>query len=877
MTTEPGTKFGPYEIIAPLGAGGMGEVWRARDTRLNRDVALKILPPELARNPERRARFKREAQILGTLSHPNILTVYDVGDNYVVTELVEGTTLRNLRFPVRKVLDIGAQASLGLAAAHDAGVTHRDLKPDNIMLIPDGRVKVLDFGLAKIVAAPGEPDEEPTRTEYSIPGAVMGTAGYMSPEQVRGQPADKRSDIFSLGVVLHELIGGAQPFRRASPAETMAAIVSSDAPPLPEGTPPAVVRLVDKCLAKQPGERWQSARDLAGQLRWLADGGSGPEPEKVVPPPAMPEPWGAKPKPWGWIVAAMLGVALTAMCVVHFRETPPEPPLTEFLVLPPDKATSLAYPAISPDGRTLAFTATVEGKRQLWIRLLDSVGGRPLAGTEPAVQPFWSPDGRFVGFFADGKLKKVELSSGVVQTLCDTVPGSGTSGGAWGRDGVIVAAMSRRGPLMRVSAAGGLPAPVTEMSEGELSHRLPHFLPDGRHFVYFSMTSDRDKSAMMMASIDGPLQSTKHRRLDAGAMPAYANDYLLSVNAQGAVSAHRFDVAGTAPRGEASPLGINVATGTWNTFGHGDYSVSSNGVLAYVSGESPGNRLEWRDLAGKLISVVDDDAHGTGVDLSPDDRRAAVSRLSTTGDASDIWLYDLERKSSSRFTFNFAAHHAVWSKDSSRIFFSDAGRTALYEKQASGATEEKRLLDAKAGETTRLHSFDGQHLLYSVRSVKGIDLWALPVVGGSAAKPFHVQAVNGYGGEFSPDGRWIAYQGGESGQGGIYVRGSTQSGAKWQVSGQGGGNQPRWRRDGRELYYLAPDRKLMAVDVKPSGTALEFGPPRELFSTGVGDFPLGSLYDVTADGQRFLILTRGENEVTPIRVLLNWTRKLDKR
>jgi len=469
MSLNAGIYLGPYEIVAPLGAGGMGEVYRARDTRLGRDVALKVLPADLASDSARRARFEQEARVLAALNHPNILGIFDIDDSYVVMELVEGSTLRGAQLPLRKVLDIGAQIAEGLAAAHGAGITHRDLKPDNVMVTKDGRVKILDFGLAKTRGPQGG---EESRTAVSDPGAVMGTVGYMSPEQVRAQAVDGRSDIFSLGVLLHELIRGEPPFRGDSAAETMAAITKSDAPPLPEGTPSGVVRVIDGCLGKQPEERWQSARDLARQLRWLADGGTSTGSQKPLP--------AGRQRPWGWIAAAGFALTTLGLAFVHFRQTQPEGPLMEFVVNPPDKATSLENPTISPDGRTLAFTATVEGKRQLWIRPLDSLSARPLAGTEDADSPFWSPDNHFLGFFAQGKLKKVEASGGAPETLCDARLSSGT----WNRDGVIVFTTGGFRPLSKVSASGGTPTVVTALEDGDLWHSWPQFLPDGQHFLY---------------------------------------------------------------------------------------------------------------------------------------------------------------------------------------------------------------------------------------------------------------------------------------------------------------------------------------------------------------------------------------------------------
>jgi Tol biopolymer transport system component len=779
---------------------------------------------------------------------------------------VEGSTLRGAQLPLRKVLDIGAQIAEGLAAAHGAGITHRDLKPDNVMVTKDGRVKILDFGLAKVRRPQGG---EESRTAVSDPGAVMGTVGYMSPEQVRAQAMDGRSDIFSLGVLLHELIRGERPFQGDSAAETMAAIMKADAPPLPESTPSGVTRVIDKCLAKQPEERWQSPRDLASQLRWLADGGTSTGSQKPVP--------AVRQRPWGWIVAGALAVALIGLAVAYFRQTPPEAPLIKFLVQPPEKATSLENPTISPDGRTLAFTATVDGKRQLWIHPLDdSLSARPLAGTEDADYPFWSPDSRFLGFFAQNELKKVEVPGGAVLTLCDAADNG--RGGTWNRDGLIVFGTGIRSLLSKVPASGGTPTAVTALGDGELSHRWPWFLPDGQHFLYWTRASDRSQNSVLVASLDGPAQSSQHQRLvRGGSMPLYADGNLLLVREDGMLVAQGFNAGGRVLLGEATPLGLNVDPRPGRP-GFAQYSASGNGVLAYLSGGGGQSHLEIRDRSGQLLSTLGQVGDWRSVALSPDGARVAANRRDARAPA-DLWVHDIARNTSNRFTFDPAADFGpVWSPDSTRVFFSSSrvGGGSVYAKDASGATEEKLLLKAMPGETLAPWSFDGQHLLYSGMGQKGTqDLFVLSVDGEPKPVPFLATDFNEDQGQFSSDGHWVAYRSDELGRYEIYVRRFPQTGGKWQVS-VAGGTQPRWRRDGLEIYYVAPGNKLMAVKVKPSGGAFEVASAKELFALKATRGGGGYDFDLTADGKRFLVNSLIEGTVTPITVVLNWMRKLKK-
>lgn len=894
MTLTAGTRLGPYEIISPVGAGGMGEVFRARDTRLGRDVAVKVLPSSYAENKERLHRFEQEACAAGALNHPNILSIHDIGTHdgspYLVSELLEGETLRERLnggvLSSRKALDYARQIAQGLAAAHEKGILHRDLKPENLFIVRDERVKILDFGLAKLTGAADVQAQTdiPTRRVDTDPGVVMGTVGYMSPEQLRGKTVDHRSDIFSFGAILYEMLSGRRAFHGESAVETMSAILKEDPPDLSETNKtiaPGLERVVHHCLEKNPEARFHSASDLAFALEALSSPStiSGQTATTIAPILDQPK----KRERLIWIGAtALLGLALLAalpFAIAYFR-TPPAPGVhaTRFFVFPPEKATVAGGGQhISPDGQRMVFRANgADGKALLWTRPLDSLTAQPLAGTEDAGNPFWSPDSRFIGFFTAGsKLKKIEFTGGPTQTLADV---RGGGGGTWNRDGVILFARTSDG-LYRVSATGGAQTPVTTLDESrkETSHVWPYFLPDGRHFLYLARSVQRENTGVYVGALD-----SKERKLllNADSSVAYAPPGFLLFLRERTLMAQPFDPNKLQLTGEPFPIAEQV--GSNSVTGRAFFSVSETGVLALLSSNAANTQLAWFDRGGKQLASVGMPAVDTGVRFSPDEKRLAVVRFDPQAGSPDIWLIDLARNSPSRFTFDPASETTpVWSPDGSRIIFASNrdGVPNLYQKLSSGAGNDEALL--KSAEPMLSHDWspDGRFILYGVLSPKtNVDLWLLPLFGDQKPALFIQTEFAESQGRFSPDGRWVAYISNESGSFQVYVQSFPSSGGKWQVS-TGGGAQPQWRRDGKELFYLAPDRKLMAVEVNGTGPTFVPGVPKPLFDAHVSNvFPgNGHYYTVTGDGQRFLVNTLvGDSAPVPFTIVMNWTSGLKR-
>ena len=871
----------------------MGEVYLARDPKLNRDVAIKVLPADFSTDPERLRRFEQEAQAAGALNHPNILSIYDVethdGSPYVVSELLEGETLREhlggTALPSRKAVDYALQIASGMAAAHERGIVHRDLKPENLFVTNEGRVKILDFGIAKLTepADGGEAHTDlPTRKLSTDPGTVVGTVGYMSPEQVRGQRVDHRSDIFSLGAVLYEMLSGKRAFRGESAVETLNAILKEDPPELSESNSqinPALARVVAHCLEKSPGLRFQSAKDVAFALEALSGLSSSRTTAAALPLQAE------RPKNrerLAWVVAGVLLLGLLAalpFAIAHLRRAPADERVLRLSLLPPENANMtriVTAMAISPDGRRLAFVASFEGREFLWVRPLDSLSAQALPGTEGvtgASPPFWSPDSRFIGFFAGGKLKKIEASGGPPQTLCDS---SASRGGTWNRDGVIIFG-DTSGPLQRVSASGGEPVPVLALDESRLetSHRWPHFLPDGRHFLYFVRSGQTESRGVYVGSLDA--KETK-RLIPTAFNAAYAPPGFLLFMRNETLMAQPFDAEKLELTGEPSPVAEHVAYNMG--LGRGAFSVSENGVLAFRTGSGDRDQLLWFDRGGKQIGSLGAVGLYFSLWLSPDERQVAVERSDPQTGTPDIWLFDLARGIPSRFTTDPAGDTSpLWSPDGSRIVFSSSreGVRNLYQKMASGGGTEEVLLKSREEKVADDWSADGQLIVYQVLNPKTKwDLWVLPMSGDRQPFPFLQTEFNEWQSQLSPDGKWIAYISDESGSPEVYVQTFPISGGRVRVS-TGGGNQPKWRRDGRELFYIAADRKLMAVDVKP-GATFEAGVPRPLFDTRVltlTDFR--NHYVVTADGQRFLICSTDEvTSAPPISVVLNWSAGLKR-
>ena len=899
MAISTGTRLGPYEILAPLGAGGMGEVYRARDTRLDRTVAIKVLLSDVSASPEARQRFEREAKTISQLSHPHICALYDVGSyegiEYLVMEYLEGETLSDRLargpLPLEQTLRHGIEIADALDKAHRQGIVHRDLKPGNVMLTKSG-VKLLDFGLAKLRQGESQPLASRLSalatqgTPLTAEGTILGTLQYMAPEQLEGREADARTDIFAFGAVLYEMATGRRAFAGKSQASLIAAILEHEPEPISgvqPMTPPALDRVVKTCLAKDPEERWQTAHDIGVQLRWILEARS--QTDVAAPPGAAAARWKNRERA-AWIVSGLLLLALVGSLAALFRIGRREPataPATRFAILPPGKSTFTApgesassQPALSPDGRSLAFVAYAGGGQHLiWVRPLDSLAAQPLAGTEDSSYPFWSPDGKSLGFFAHGKLKRIAVSGGPPQTLCDASAGRGA---AWSRDGVIIFTPTQAEALYRIPAGGGAVTPVTTLdsSREESSHRWPSFLPDGRRFLYWTRSRRAANNGIRVGSLDSKDVTSL---LPADGMAAYVRPGHLLFVRQGALLAQPFDPRSLKLEGES--LRVAEPLGYGNPPGYATFSVADSGVLAYVPGVSPNRELVWFDRSGKELGSVGEPWIYISPALSPDEKRVAVGVRDPRAASADIWLVDLARGIRSRFTFDPANETtARWSPDGSRVVFSSnrAGFTDFYEKSSSGAGEEKPVFRSDQDKFLTDWSQDGRFLAYHTPSPKtGWDVWVLPLSGDRKPIPFVQTEFSEAQGQFSPDGKWLAYASDESGIFEVYVRPFPAPGGKWQVS-TSGGTQPQWRRDGKELFYLSEEGKLAAVEVK-SGSTFDASAPRPLFQARfpTASAPFGRTYTVTADGQRFLV-TRlmEEDRAIPITVVLNWTADLKR-
>jgi len=870
-----GETIAHYRITAKLGEGGMGEVYRATDTKLDRDVALKILPQSFASDADRMARFEREAKVLASLNHPNIAQIYGVEERALVMELVEGETLKG-PLPLDTALDYARQIAEALEAAHEKGIVHRDLKPANIKITPDGTVKVLDFGLAKMGldqsgdASAASPEVSPTLSMTATRvGMIMGTAAYMAPEQAKGKPVDKRADIWAFGVVVYELLTGERLFQHDDVTETLAAVVMK-APDL-DRAPMEVRRLLKKCLEKDPKRR---LRDIGDAWFLLED----PQ-EGIVK--AVPSRSGLGMV--AWVTAGLLAVALAALVIVHFRDQPPAAELMRFQIPLPEKVTVGNQLSISPDGHRLAFIARgADGVVQIWVRSLETLDARSLPGTEGANGLFWSPDSRFIGFAITGKLKKVEVSGGPAQSVCD-LPGN-FLGGAWAPDGTIVFGVLFY-PIMRVPEAGGMPVPILDLDPArkEIYQRNPSFLPDGRHFVYGG--GSIETGGIYLGSLDATpkQQDSKPLVTTQAPAPVYVRapdpdfGYVL-FGQEGSLMALPFNVRRLEPAGAAVPIAESIAS--TRSLAEPSYSASATGILAFRTGRPSGNvsQLLWFDREGKQLSQIGPPAPYDNVQLSPD------GKLLLVGQGNHLWVADLARGVFSRLTPGDTHDYsgAAVSPDG-RVAFTYTPGGALgdiYVKLASGAGAPELLVKSATIKHPNHWSLDGRFLIYDDHTAQQQDLWIVPMAGDRKPIPFLVTPADETFGQFSPDTKWIAYSSDESGRREVYVQGFVPDHVpaagigKWQISAAGG-DKPRWRRDGKELYYIAPDGKMMAVPVKSTATTFELGAAIPLFETHVtGFFP----YDVAADG-RFLLNTVKEDaaaNTSPITIVLNWTSGLKK-
>jgi serine/threonine protein kinase/Tol biopolymer transport system component len=881
MMLVAGTKLGRYEIRSKIGEGGMGEVYLARDTQLGRDVAVKVLPSMYSDDADRLHRFEQEACAASALSHPNILSIYDVGTHdgspYVVSELLQGQTLRQrisgTTLAQKRAIDYALQITHGLAAAHERGIVHRDLKPDNLFITNDGRVKILDFGIAKLTQPEGNTSQTdiPTRRVDTDPGVVMGTVGYMSPEQIRGKGVDHRSDIFSFGAILYEMLSGHRAFHGESAADTMSAILKEDPPNLSDTNQrisPALERLVNHCLEKNPESRFHSASDLAFALEAIS-GTSIVSGQTVTWDAVVERTQNRERRAW-IVLSSVLLLSALVLAVLYFRQGPSIRERAILAsILPPEGTQSLLSVAVSPDGTRLSFVA----QGQLWVRTIDGSEERSLAGTEKAGFPFWSPDSNSIGFFTtDGKLKRVEASGGPVQTLCDAPRGRG---GTWNRNGVILFSPDTRDPIYKVAASGGTPEQVTQFdpSRTYLTHRWPHFLPDSRHFLFFLRSGGAD-AAKFTGIYVGSLDSKETKLLINNASnPVYTSlGYLLFVR-EGNLMAQPFDANGLQPTDEPQAIARGVAYNrNWDV---ADFAASQNGVLAYRLGSDLQSQLSWFDRSGKQLGMVGEPGYYRSPKISPDGQRVAVDRFDPIKQEGDIWILETSRNSATRFTFNPAPNLGpVWSSDGNKIIFaSQRNPSDLYQKSVIGAGSEEEFLRSDDYKTACGWSSDGRFFAYALIDPKtGWDIWILPMDGERKPFPFVNTVFNEQGAQFSPDGQWIAYVSNESGTMEIYVQPFPGPGGKRQVS-NGVGLPPRWRGDGRELYYLTPDRKkLIAVEIKP-GPTIETGTIKTLFELPVRI----EGYDVNADGQRFLVnMPVGQEPSPSITLVVNWTASLKK-
>jgi Tol biopolymer transport system component len=897
MPLTSGTKLGPYEIQSPLGAGGMGEVYRARDTRLDRIVAIKILATHLASSPELKQRMEREARSISALNHPHICHLYDIGSqdgtDFLVMEFLEGETLaerlRKGALPLPEILKIGIAIAEALAVAHRQGIVHRDLKPGNIMLTQSG-AKLMDFGLAKplglqnsgvssgtavpsFTAAPTMSGPSPL-TPLTTAGNIVGTIQYMSPEQIEGKEADARSDIFAFGAVLYEMAAGKRPFSGKSQISLASSILENDPEPISASKPlmpSAFEHVVTTCLQKNPEDRFQTAHDIKLELQWIAADKSSAATATAAAQPAtsnLRDRIG-----WAAAIVATLVIAAILAAAGMFLYRPQPAHAIRTVINPPEKAVinlagdAAGPPVLSPDGASIAFTATgADGKVLLWVRPMNSLDARSLVGTDDATFPFWSPDGQSLGFFSNGKLKTVELNGGPVQVVCDAQLGRG---GAWSPNGIILFAPGPSTPLLRVNASGGTPVVFTKVDTAQhTSHRWPFFLPDGKHFVYFAIHHDPSKAAdntLYYASLDGKENRALFR---SQTNAVYAAGFLLFGRGD-QLMAQAFDPANGSTSGDPRVIakGVMNDPATW----HMDASAADNGLLIFGSGGSGDVQLAWMDRGKKDLTTIADKFTNlqTGV-ISPQGDRIA---LQIDVGVNDIWVLDLARGVRTRLTFGPVANvYPVWSPDGKWIAYMSfrEGRYNIFRRPSDGSGAEELLTSDERQLQPSDWSRDGKTLIYS-RSIPGslYEVWALPLEG--ERKPSLVLPV-GLGGKLSPDGHWLAYASIESGSPEVYVVAFGGGQGKWQVSSNGA-TAAKWSADGKELYYVNTTYSLFAVPVKESGSALQFGAAELLVANWSAP---QVFFDVTADGKKILLDRVSQQVSQSVTVVTNFTEGLKK-
>ena len=899
MGLSSGTRLGPDEILAPLGAGGMGEVYRARDTRLERSVAIKVLPAHLSSDPDLRQRLEREARAISSLQHPNICVLHDIGHqdgtDFLVMEYLEGETLADRLnkgpLSVDQAIHIGIEIADALEKAHRQGITHRDLKPGNIMLTKSG-AKLMDFGLAKPAVqqnqrssdlVQGVTPSSPTSplvipagmtTPLTVAGSLVGTFQYMAPEQIDGKEADARSDIFAFGAVLYEMLTGKRAFEGKSQISVASAILEKDPPPVSQvqaAISPALEHVISRALNKDPEKRWQNAADLREELEWARQSSKVSAEQTSLRTTSS-----TAHRPWLLPLVSLIALAGLGLAAVSFWTRPPEPRKLVVAIPPPDDtAFDLtgdvgAPPAISPDGSMLAFGA---GNR-IWLRSLDTGETRALDDTQNSAFPFWSPDSRKLGFFSGGKLRIVDISGGTPLTICDA---ANPRGGSWSSKGVIIFTPNIRSPLYQVPVSGGPPAEITTLdSTRHSTHRWPQFLPDGEHFLYLATnhTGQREFSGVYLGSLKKSNQPDRLLvRTDANGL--YASGYLLYL--RGAeLFAQRFNPSRLQLEGDAIHITERVLNdqGIWR----GLFTASQNGELIYTGGANAAaqGQLTWFDRNGKVLGTIGDRGSNSPR-LSPDGRRLAIE----FGDPSpDIWIFDTVSGIRTRLSTNATASDPIWSRDGKNIVYltipGNSNKARLGVRAADGTGVERGLQEEDQWQSPTDWSPDGNYILYDRGEPGSTDIFAMPVHG--SEKPFPVIKTPAWerGGVFSPDGRWIAYSSRESGRDEVYVTPFPGPGPKWQVS-TSGASSPRWRRDGKALYAINGDT-MLEISISIEDGSIQAGEPVTLFQTAVGQTLLfDSAYDVAADG-RILLNSLGKSRVgtRALTLIINWTEGLGR-
>ncbi len=881
MILKAGDQLGPYRVLEPIGAGGMGEVYRAHDPRLNRDVAIKVSSERFSE------RFSREAHAVASLNHPNVCHLYDVGPNYLVMELVEGPTLaeriKDGAMPLDEALPVARQIADALDAAHEKGIVHRDLKPGNVKIKPDGTVKVLDFGLAKTGGIGGVLSENsPTLTvgAQTDVGVILGTAAYMSPEQAKGKTVDKRADIWAFGVVLYEMVTGKRLFRGETITEVLASVLKEE--PKWDNVPPQVLRLIKKCLEKDPQQRLRHIGDV---MQLVDDSPANAQSAPI-----------AQKKSWLWPgIALVLLLAVAALGYMYVAGRAPSAPETQTRFQIPAPQPFLTF-SISPDGHRLAYVVTEPGStaQQLWVRTLDSLESHPLPDTLGGSLPFWSPDSRYVAFSSQQKLKKIDISGGPAQTICD-LPGA-FRGGSWNQQGDIIFGAAGR-VLYQVPSGGGTPTPITvlDSKRAETAHFFPSFLPDGRHFVYLAVSGNAANLGVFTGSLDAKPEEQHPKLVVAtNAGPVFtppwggAKAQLLYMR-DGSIVAQTLDTSTVQLAGEAVPVAEGVGTVTVGVGGaaYALVAASWNGTLVYRAGPNgadPISQLAWYSRDGKMLGTAGDPGPYQNVLLAPDQVRAAVVK------SNDIWVTDLVRGTSTRLTTAGAvvSSSGVWSPDGTHIAYTanPKGVLGVYVKASDGSGNEELLWKGEGLAGPSDWSPDGRFLLFSVTDPKtGIDQWWLETRGDHKAAPLLHTEFTELAGRFSPDGRWVAYYSNRSGRGEVYVQpfhpeSASAPSPEFVVSKGGAAGMPRWRSDGKEIYYLSSDGKITAVEVSTS-PSFHAGEPKVLFETPAGfvrSTTPGALADAAKDGKRFLLVmpvarATAQEQFT---VVLNWTAALKK-